>query len=161
MKHERNIDGLRRNAQKKKEEALQRTCKAIQQLISEARPINFKTVSEVAGVSTAWLYKEEQIKERIENLREQGIREQKLVDPKQQVTNTYHEPKYLVLKNKFQAVEAENHELRTQNQELHNQLEASYTRERALANENEAKQSKIDRLTKLLSETQAEIERLK
>jgi Family of unknown function (DUF6262) len=154
MKHERNVDGLRRNAQKKKEEAVKRTDQAIQQLLYEARPINFKAVSEEAGVSTAWLYKEEQIKQRIESLREQGITKQKLVAPKQQATDIYEEPKYLDLKNKFQEIEAENRELR-------GQLEASYSRQKTLTEENEAKQSKIEQLTKLLSETQAEIASLR
>ncbi|GAA6619760.1 DUF6262 family protein [Scytonema sp. NUACC26] len=153
MKHERNVNGLRQNAQKKKEEALQKTDEAIQQLIRENRPINFKTVSEVAGVSTAWLYKEEQIKERIERLREQGNRKQKLVPKQEKATAASNEAKYLALKKKLQEVEAENRGLR-------NQMEVSYGRQRVLADENELQRREINRLTKLLFEAHTKIERL-
>ena len=53
MRHERNVDGLRKNGENKKEITRKKTDAAIQQLLKEERPINFKTVAEVAGVSTA------------------------------------------------------------------------------------------------------------
>jgi len=62
--HERN-EGLRQNAQKKRHEAIERTEQGIK-FLREGRAVNFKTVAEVAGVST---YKEPQIKERIESSR--------------------------------------------------------------------------------------------
>jgi hypothetical protein len=71
MAHRRNVDGLRRHAQKKRLEAIQRTDEAIRLLLQEQRPINSKTVAETAGVTTAWLYQEESIKQRIFHLRQQ------------------------------------------------------------------------------------------
>jgi hypothetical protein len=42
-------------------------------LIREQRPINFQTVAQTAGISTAWLYEHEAIKERIMHLRTQQV----------------------------------------------------------------------------------------
>src|SRR5688572_12260700 len=72
MTHQRNIEGLKASAQQRHEAAKQRTERGIQQLIRDGRPINFKTVAEVAQVSTAWLYQQPDIKERIIRLRQQA-----------------------------------------------------------------------------------------
>lgn len=69
----RNIDGLRANAQRKAVATAQRAEAAITLLLKEQRPINFKTVAETAGISTAWLYEHEAIKERIMHLRMQQV----------------------------------------------------------------------------------------
>jgi hypothetical protein len=69
MSHKRNVEGLRQNAQKKRQEAVTRTEQGIRQLLQEGRTVNFKAVSEIADVSTAWLYKELDIKKHIESLR--------------------------------------------------------------------------------------------
>ncbi len=153
MKHERNVGGLRKNAEKKKEIAREKTDAAIQQLLKEDRSINFKTVAEVAGVSTAWLYKETDIKERIERLRESGVKKQKLVLP-QKATDASKDAKYQALKRRLQEIEAENRGLREH-------LEAIHGRQRVLADENEIQCREIERLTKSLFEAMSEIERLK
>jgi len=61
----RNTLGLHRHAQNKAEATRQRAEAAISHLIKEQRPINFKTVAETAGISTAWLYGNEELKQRI------------------------------------------------------------------------------------------------
>lgn len=154
MRHERNTEGLRQNAQKKRQEALDRTDEAIKQLIKEGRAVNFKTVAEVAEVSTAWLYKEPEIKSRIEHLRQQGSKKQKLVPIQQKATDASKDAKYQALKQRLQQVEAENRGLR-------DHLAAIHGRQRVLADENEVQQREIDRLKKLLTDANAEIERLK
>ena len=98
MRHERNVDGLRKNGENKKEIARKKTDAAIQQLLKQERPINFKTVAEVAGVSTAWLYKETEMKERIERLRESGTIKQKLVLPQHSCTDASKDAKYQALR---------------------------------------------------------------
>lgn len=67
----RNTAGMIEAAKKKREAVLERTEKAIRQLIKENKPINFHTVAQAANVSVPWLYKEIEIKERIQQLREQ------------------------------------------------------------------------------------------
>ena len=55
MKVKRNADGLRRNAQKKRQETFEKVDKAIRQLVKDRKPVTFNAVAEVAGVSKAWL----------------------------------------------------------------------------------------------------------
>src|SRR5258708_12092352 len=68
---ERNIEGLRRSAQQRHQQASQRADEGIRRLLQEGRPVNFNTVAEIAHVSTAWLYQHPDIRGRIEHLREQ------------------------------------------------------------------------------------------
>ena len=42
-------------------------------LLKQQRPVNFKTVAETAGISTAWLYGNQTIKMRILHLRSQQV----------------------------------------------------------------------------------------
>ena len=148
MLHQRNVEGLRENAQKKRQEAIERTEQGIRQLLKEGRSINFKTVAEVSNVSTAWLYKEPEIKARIEHLREQGTRNSS-VPPQQKATDASKDAKYQALKKRLQEVEAENRGLR-------DHLEAIHGRQRVLADENDTQRREIERLTKLLNEAKNE-----
>lgn len=66
-----NPDGLRSAAEQKKNDALERTDKAISQMVFEGKKINFHTVAVAAGVSVAYLYKYDAIKQRIDQLRKQ------------------------------------------------------------------------------------------
>ncbi len=81
----RNVEGLRTNAHKKAEATGQRAEAAIALLIKEQRPINFKTVAETAGISTAWLYEHDAIKQRIIHLRTRQVpKPQVKIPPKEQ-----------------------------------------------------------------------------
>lgn len=71
MKWQRNTTGLQKAAQKKRLEAYAKVEQAIQQLLKQKRPINFGAVAKAAGVSRSWLYKQPQLKERINYLRDQ------------------------------------------------------------------------------------------
>jgi hypothetical protein len=71
MTHKRNVKGLLANARKKREAALARAKEAIRELLRKNRSVNFNTVAQTAGVSTAWLYRQEALKARIRQLREQ------------------------------------------------------------------------------------------
>ncbi|GHO90419.1 hypothetical protein KSF_004670 [Reticulibacter mediterranei] len=62
---ERNIDGLRAYAQEKAVETARRAEETIAHLLKEQHAVNFKTVTETAGISTAWLYGNEALKQRI------------------------------------------------------------------------------------------------
>lgn len=66
-----NPDGLRSAAEQKKNDALERTDKAISQMVKQGKKINFHTVAVAAGVSVAYLYKYDAIKQRIDQLRKQ------------------------------------------------------------------------------------------
>ncbi len=120
MRHERNIEGLKDNAAKKRQEAFERTDKAIQQLIKQKKKINFNTVAEAANVSKAWLYKEPEIKSRIESLRGEHSGTNN-VPVQERTSDSSWKAKYQTLKDRLQKVEAENRGLREQ-------LEVAYGR---------------------------------
>jgi len=75
-KSNRNIEGLKKFAEKKNQETIEKVNKAIDKLKrSKTKKINFKTVAEEAGVSKATLYNNDILKERILSLRaiEKGV----------------------------------------------------------------------------------------
>ncbi len=66
-----NPDVLMATAAAKKKDALERTEKAIAELVKSGKNITFKSVAEQAGVSVPYLYKYDELKERIQYLRNQ------------------------------------------------------------------------------------------
>lgn len=71
------IEALQKAAAKKAEDASKRVEVALEKMLREGMQINFRTVASVANVSTAYLYKEDELKERITTLREQQKRSSK------------------------------------------------------------------------------------
>lgn len=65
------ITNLKAAAQKKKQEALSKTELAIKQIIKQGHKINMSTVAAYANVSVSYLYKYPEIKQRIQQLRDQ------------------------------------------------------------------------------------------
>jgi Family of unknown function (DUF6262) len=111
----RNIEGLRMNAQRKAAATEQRAEAAITRLIKEQRPINFKTVAQTAGISTAWLYEHEAIKERIIHLRtQQTPKEQVKIPPREQASSTSKDAMITALRQRIQKLGKENSDLKRQ-----------------------------------------------
>lgn len=121
MNHNRNVEGLRDNAQRKRQEAYSRTDKAIQQLLKERKTINFNTVAQASGVSKAWLYKEPDIKARIEHLREQNQGAKK-APPQQRTSDASKDALIKNLKVRIKQLEATNRELRSSNEVAYGQI---------------------------------------
>jgi len=69
--HTRNTDGLKTYSKQKKLDTAKKVEEAIKLLIKEKDSINFSSVSERSGVSKAYLYQHQNLRERIEALREQ------------------------------------------------------------------------------------------
>ena len=112
---QRNIEGLRDNAQKKAAATEQRAEAAIALLIKEQRPINFKTVAETAGISTAWLYEHEVIKERIIHLRAQQMPKAQVKLPlREQASSASKDAMIAALRQRIQKLEKENDDLKRQ-----------------------------------------------
>lgn len=110
MKLERNTEGLKAHAQQKRAETIERTEKAIQQLIKDKQRINFNTVAEAAGVSKAWLYDEPDMKERIAHLRKQAIPKTP-INPKGKMSLESQSSTIDTLKRRIGQLENENKEL--------------------------------------------------
>jgi hypothetical protein len=65
----RNIDGLKRSARSRSEEAMQRATAVILLMQSEEAEINFRRVAARAKVSTAWLYGTKSVRDKIVKIR--------------------------------------------------------------------------------------------
>jgi hypothetical protein len=112
---ERNIDGLRAHAQEKAVDTARRAEAAIAHLLKEQRPVNFKTVAETAGISTAWLYGNETLKQRIMQLRVQQVPAvQVKIPPREQASSASKEAMIAALRQRIQKLEKENNELKQQ-----------------------------------------------
>lgn len=122
MRTERKIEALREATERKSQEALDKTNAALTRLLKEGKRITFATVALEAGVSVTYLYKYEEIKERIYHLRKQQEASiEKPVNPqiasdksKQVITNQ--------LRERIRQLEADNRELRNKNEAVYGRL---------------------------------------
>ena len=121
MTHQGNTTGLRQSAQMRHQQAVQRVEDGIHQLLQEEKSINFNTVAETANVSTAWLYRVPEIRQRIEHLRQQP-RAHSMIQPKEKASDATKNAMMAALKNRVKALEAENQELKHQLERIYGQL---------------------------------------
>ncbi|MBW4426876.1 MAG: hypothetical protein KME50_21115 [Nostoc desertorum CM1-VF14] len=121
MTLERNVDGLRANAKRKHEEALEKVKQGIRKLQQEEKTINFNTVAKASGLSKAWLYKDTDTKDLIERLRENNS-QTKEIPPKQRSSDASKDAIIKTLKEKIKRVEAENRGLRDQHEAIYGRI---------------------------------------
>ena len=111
----RNVEGLRTHTRTKAEATRQRAEEAIAHLIKEQRPINFKTVAETAAISTAWLYGNQDLKQRIMHLRTQQRPVAQVKLPVyEQASKASEEAAIAALRKRIKGLGAENRELKRQ-----------------------------------------------
>ena len=111
----RNTEGLQAHAHNKAEHTRQRAEEAITLLLKGQRPVNFKTVAETAGISTAWLYANEDLKMRIIHLRaQQTPKMQVMIPPKEQASNASKDTIIVALRKRVKDQEEEIHQLKKQ-----------------------------------------------
>jgi hypothetical protein len=152
----RNTEGIKAAAQKKRDEAFARAEEAIKQLLREKQPINFETVAEVAKVTRAWLYKQPELRSRIETIRAQQ-------SPKRQL------PPPLKASDKSKdtlitALKKQNKELRAKIQDLNRELEIVHSRASGMDDlqvSNTELEQQNRHLFNLLTQARAEIDGLK
>ena len=112
---ERNISGLWTHAQQKATGTAHRAEAAIAHLLKEQRPVNFKTVAETAGISTAWLYGNEAFKQRIMHLRVQQVPiVQVKIPQREQASSASKDAMIAALRQRVKKVEEENRDLKRQ-----------------------------------------------
>jgi hypothetical protein len=115
MAHERNVTGLKASARQRAQATRQRAEEAITLLVREGRPVNFKTVGEAAHVSTAWLYQQQDLKERILHLRtQQHSRPNVVIPPRERASDASKDAMIAALRERVKRLEEENRELRRQ-----------------------------------------------
>lgn len=112
---ERNIDGLRLHAQQKAVDTAHRAEEAIALLLKEQRPINFKVVAETAGISTAWLYGNKALKQRIMHLRgQQEPAVQVKIPRREQASSASKDAMIAALRQRIKKLEEEKRVLKQQ-----------------------------------------------
>lgn len=77
----RKIEALQEAAAQKAKESAERVDKALEMMIKQGQIISFKSVAQSANVSTAYLYKQEYLRSRIETLRDQQKQRPKAKQP--------------------------------------------------------------------------------
>lgn len=116
----RNVGGLRLSAQKKAELTQRKAEAALALLLKEGRPITFNAVAETAGISTAWLYGNEAMKQRIMHLRAQQAPQAKVQIPlREQASSTSKDTMIAALQKRVR-------EQATEIEQLKQQVEVAY-----------------------------------
>ena len=122
----RNVKGLRTHAKQKSEATRQRAEEALTQLIKERRPINFTSVAQTARISTAWLYGDQDLKQRIVHLRTQQTPDVQIKIPhREQASSASKEAMIVALQKRVREQSEEIKELKKQ---LEVAYEAAYRR---------------------------------
>jgi hypothetical protein len=106
----RKIEALQEAAAQKARESEERVEKALEKMIKQGQKITFSTVAQVANVSTAYLYKQPDLRSRIETLRDQQKQRSKPKQPPPASDNS----KAVII----QSVRVENKRLRGEIDEL-------------------------------------------
>ncbi len=77
----RKIEALQEAAASKARESAERVEKALEKMIKQGQVVTFKSVAHVANVSTAYLYKQSDLRSRIDSLRDQQKQQTKIKQP--------------------------------------------------------------------------------
>jgi hypothetical protein len=109
------VDRLREAAQARHEATLRRAITALQRLARRGEPVTFRRLAETAGVSRSWLYRQPQLREEITRLRDASAgRPGNLPSAERATTDS--------LRQQLRTYRDEITRLRTENQELRDQL---------------------------------------
>lgn len=120
VKQVRNTEEIVRLAKQKSRRTRENVDKVISKLSLEGKTINFNTVAKEANVSKSWLYKEHDIRQRIESLRERQITSNVVSKPKK--SSRSEEILIKTLKRRVMELEKENKKLQNQIQKLYGDL---------------------------------------
>src|SRR5690625_4184243 len=120
VKQVRNTEEIVRLAKQKSRRTRENVDKVISKLSLEGKTINFNTDGNEANVSKSWLYKEHDIRQRIESLRERQITSNVVSKPKK--SSRSEEILIKTLKRRVMELEKENKKLQNQIQKLYGDL---------------------------------------
>ncbi|HKV81418.1 MAG TPA: DUF6262 family protein [Candidatus Sulfotelmatobacter sp.] len=107
----RNIDGLKRSARLRSDNAITRAAAALHRMEATNKVINFRTVAAEAQVSTAWLYKQQQLRVHIMRWRKLRGSPQVLSLPRQESERISRRNIVTTLRFRIKQLEARNREL--------------------------------------------------
>ena len=121
------VQRLREAAQARHEATLRRAENTLRQLAKKGGPITFRRVAEEAGVSRAWLYRQDQLRRQIDQLRDNATSRASSIPPAERATIDS-------LRQQLRAYRSEVARLRLENQALREQLAHHLGAQRAAAN---------------------------
>jgi TolA-binding protein len=121
------VQRLREAAQSRHDATLRRAEDTLRQLAKKGGPITFQRVAEEAGVSRAWLYRQDQLRREIDQLRDTPTSRASSVPAAERATVDS-------LRQQLRAYRSEIARLRLENQDLREQLAHQLGAQRATAN---------------------------
>lgn len=155
----RRIEALQEAAAKKAQEAYERVEQALERMVKQNQTINFQTVARSANVSTAYLYQQEELKGRIQTLREQQKSRSK---PKKAPSASDNSKNVIInaLREETKRLKAEITELRRANEALTGrlyQVQSSNDLAERLKKENEHLKQQVQELTEQLRDCESKL----
>lgn len=117
-----NTKGLKEYALKRSQMALDKVDKAIRELSLTEQKINFNSVSQLSGVSKTFLYNNQEIKKRIEELRDKQV--SKTINQRAKYDKTSKAKDIIIMAKdkKIKELEEENKKLKEQLEVLRGKL---------------------------------------
>lgn len=117
-----NTKGLKEYALKRSQMALEKVDKAIRELSLTEQKINFNSVSQLSGVSKTFLYNNQEIKKRIEELRDKQV--SKTINQRAKYDKTSKSKDIIIMAKdkKIRELEEENKKLKEQLEVLRGKL---------------------------------------
>ena len=117
-----NTKGLKEYAKQRSQIALDKVDKAIRELSLTEQKINFNSVSQLSGVSKTFLYKNEEVKKRIEELRDKQV--SKTINQRAKYDKTSKSKDIIIMAKdkKIKELEEENKKLKEQLEVLRGKL---------------------------------------
>jgi hypothetical protein len=121
------VQRLREAAEARHDATLRRAEDTLRRLATKGGPITFRRVAEEAGVSRAWLYRQDQLRRQIDQLRQTPTSRASRIPTTERATSDS-------LRQQLHAHRSEIARLRAENQELREQLARQLGAQRAAAN---------------------------
>ncbi len=108
--------------QQRKQDCLDRTEKAISKLLQNNERISFGAIARIANVSVSYLYKYPEIKERIQDIRDQQVKNARKLTRPQTASEKSKQVMIKQLRERINTLEWEKKELKKQNEKMTGEL---------------------------------------
>lgn len=117
-----NTKGLKKHAEEKSKRTLEKVDKAIRELSLNNQRVNFNSISVESGVSKTYLYKNKEIRTRIEEIRQHQVSQEMNKRAKYDKTNKSKDIIIMAKDKKIRELEEENRKLKQQLETLRGKL---------------------------------------
>ncbi|MGK7897414.1 MAG: DUF6262 family protein [Xenococcus sp. (in: cyanobacteria)] len=119
---EQRIAKLNAVQQQRKQDCIDRTEKAISKLLQNNERVSFGAIARIANVSVSYLYKYPEIKERIQDIRDQQVKNARKLTRPQTASEKSKQVMIKQLRERINTLEWEKKELKKQNEKMTGEL---------------------------------------